>query len=1134
MTFVRGFHHAPVLFMKPEHPLFRKIDWNEIANGKYAVVDPMDSTEIMYLTDQAYQMQVRVSMRADTKLIVLCRAGDRKPVPSTVSDQATLEEDLPPSSSNKKSPISQETRIRRIQKLFQWLQDPLPIMSIDLSPGEDAIIAISPETLENLIRSLGITTYHRLGGSLSRNRVLEENLLELGRRLSKIYLRDGSLGVVQYMKNTLFYIQRWLACKTAKRDSWLLGTPVPLSRAGLPKVLPHYFRRAIQREDIMLIRVIGTVLKAYSVLDGKHEVQKLETVLSPHPAIGFGSDEINPDVLGEFRHFVQTEFWNIFRKILDGSKSYNALMNPTLTYREGAQPFFPQSAGPNGPVAYMAAPLDVEAWDILTEDVTKSPIIRWLEHVEDNRTLTLFNNILARLRELGTQCVDSRSLGKLVLKEEAAGKVRTIAMVDYWTQRAMKPVHDWLMSLLDLLPGDSTFKQEEALATFAQKYGDRTVWSIDLKAATDLIPCVLYETVLEGILDPLTVRLWKELLQDREFDLPSSKLVCNDLRKKMGGTGIRYSRGLPMGAMTHWASMALTHHALVLFSAHRAGELYEGFDEYRVLGDDVVIANKSTAEQYMLVTTALQVPTSLAKTLTGRLFIFASQAMMGEINLSPLSTKEELKSSSMGRRVELALRAVRRGWLQHCNNSVNGFLRLLLPREYYIRCNRNLSRSGTLTGPARLALATAFLLGGSKLDALLQRKTGVSYALLPLMGSVQALARSVELPLINIVNKLRLTLVEVESILVIRFLKSILRQLDSAIIEYKTQVTALCVALDNVLKAGFFGSTSNLVLLKFTSYLRDGYFEQLPPAKGKVLGTWERSVYPTVGTKGLRIFAKLFPGRELQAFAYCYAEASKWAWSSSGKLAVEVHGYRHHEPFLEQGLFYIILDHFGEIPITIGTKSYPKGDDSYDELGAESYGTIGELFSPKGLMGGPPGASIFKSTSKYWSPVRAFMHGAPRWVPFIEMGSDKLLKFKREITRDLDLMVRGTHPKQGSLWDVREILEVWERKLLEIPRIPSFTNRLLLARPMETQVSSLLQQWTTVGDPFVRLSILAGTALRVIPSSQGPIGPDPETWRMEGLGRLAVKAIRFAFFDGYYAASAAFSRLARPGLRGRC
>lgn len=51
-----------------------------------------------------------------------------------------------------------------------------------------------------------------------------------------------------------------------------------------------------------------------------------------------------------------------------------------------------------------------------------------------------------------------------------------------------------------------------------------------------------------------------------------------------------------MGALSSWATFALSHHLILQFIASRLG--YDRFEDYALLGDDIVIANKDVAEAY--------------------------------------------------------------------------------------------------------------------------------------------------------------------------------------------------------------------------------------------------------------------------------------------------------------------------------------------------------------------------------------------------------------------------------------------------------------------------------------------------------------------------------------------------------
>jgi hypothetical protein len=88
-------------------------------------------------------------------------------------------------------------------------------------------------------------------------------------------------------------------------------------------------------------------------------------------------------------------------------------------------------------------------------------------------------------------------LGRLGAKEEP-GKVRVFAMVDWWTQMLLRPIHLMLFRVLKNIPQDATFDQDEGVqmgvsilkrTNFAASY--------DLSAATDRLPIVIQKPLIE-------------------------------------------------------------------------------------------------------------------------------------------------------------------------------------------------------------------------------------------------------------------------------------------------------------------------------------------------------------------------------------------------------------------------------------------------------------------------------------------------------------------------------------------------------------------------------------------------------------------------------------------------------------
>lgn len=99
-----------------------------------------------------------------------------------------------------------------------------------------------------------------------------------------------------------------------------------------------------------------------------------------------------------------------------------------------------------------------------------------------------------------------------------------------------------------------------------------------------------------------------------------------------------YLTGQGMGLYSSWTAIAITHHLLILLSAHRCG-LYN-FKDYAVLGDDVVIADERVAFAYKDIIESIGLDIRLPKTISpvGEYvpMEFASKLVFNGVNISPL------------------------------------------------------------------------------------------------------------------------------------------------------------------------------------------------------------------------------------------------------------------------------------------------------------------------------------------------------------------------------------------------------------------------------------------------------------------------------------------------------------------
>lgn len=190
-------------------------------------------------------------------------------------------------------------------------------------------------------------------------------------------------------------------------------------------------------------------------------------------------------------------------------------------------------------------------------------------------------------------------LSKLSLVKDKEAKVRIVAILDYWTQSVLLPLHQALMSKLRGLKPDMTFNQ----GGFRVQLGQGPYHSLDLTAATDRFPVSLQEAVLATMISPEYAAAWRRCIVDRDYWY----------RWTGQWLTVRYATGQPMGAYSSWAMFAVTHHAVVRLAAKRAG-LTVRFSNYALLGDDIVIANDAVAKEYRAILASIGVSVSETKT----------------------------------------------------------------------------------------------------------------------------------------------------------------------------------------------------------------------------------------------------------------------------------------------------------------------------------------------------------------------------------------------------------------------------------------------------------------------------------------------------------------------------------------
>jgi len=185
---------------------------------------------------------------------------------------------------------------------------------------------------------------------------------------------------------------------------------------------------------------------------------------------------------------------------------------------------------------------------------------------------------------------------------EGGGKTRVICIGDIWSQIALKPIHKYLMNQLKRFPNDGTSSHNRISIKVKEMTKDTDLFCYDLKAATDRLPLDLQLKVISHLFEeasPEISSLWKTII--------SRKVKFRD-------KFISYSVGQPMGLLSSWAVMALTHHFIVnyCFSKHKISKFMRN---YAIIGDDIVIGHKNVAEEYLKVMKNLGMEINFSKTI---------------------------------------------------------------------------------------------------------------------------------------------------------------------------------------------------------------------------------------------------------------------------------------------------------------------------------------------------------------------------------------------------------------------------------------------------------------------------------------------------------------------------------------
>jgi len=127
-----------------------------------------------------------------------------------------------------------------------------------------------------------------------------------------------------------------------------------------------------------------------------------------------------------------------------------------------------------------------------------------------------------------------------------------------------------------------------------------------------------------------------------------------------------YSVGQPMGALSSWAMLAVTHHFIVQYAARISGNTYPGkwYDNYELLGDDIILFDESVANTYLMVMKSLGLEINLSKSVCSsknQVNEFAKVTTFKGVNVSAISWKMFISQNTMMGRANIAYSLLSKG-----------------------------------------------------------------------------------------------------------------------------------------------------------------------------------------------------------------------------------------------------------------------------------------------------------------------------------------------------------------------------------------------------------------------------------------------------------------------------------------
>lgn len=468
----------------------------------------------------------------------------------------------------------------------------------------------------------------------------------------KMKKNHGSDFTIKWLKCCYVSLQKSLGkdCLESMRD---LEPNLPLPRLinGIPAVISAEDRKLIREMDSRIIIYWSSLFSLYRVLKCSYKL-KISTITDP-----FKGDLVKLDEI------INVPVFSVFFDRLAG---FDKIVKKSNLAPRRIRLLRSSSSSNN--VSWHGILTD--SWNIANNEEMISNLTNYLISIRSLGWNTMwfklkFNEMvelgdrLSRVNSLKTKKSLSGSFGQFSLKEEAAGKLRVFAIVDSITQSVLSPLHDFMFSVLRAIPNDGTFDQDSSVRRSQNKALESgKAYSFDLSAATDRLPVDLTVKILSKIFSDDFGSSWKNLMVNRDFYFSLSNQQSYQAPKSL-----RYSVGQPMGALSSWPALALTHHWILQYCSNLLGR--PGWENnYEILGDDLVVFDSALADKYLEIAKILGVEINLTKSISSHdrpVFEFAKRTCFGNTDLSPISIKQLLSNDQLSERAMNVVSFMKRG-----------------------------------------------------------------------------------------------------------------------------------------------------------------------------------------------------------------------------------------------------------------------------------------------------------------------------------------------------------------------------------------------------------------------------------------------------------------------------------------